>query len=673
VAWIGLAALAAYAVPLWLPPAGGVPPPDPGAGFFGRAFPGVPGAWVVARLLALALGAGALGAVLARYAPARAARGAPPGHGDGARRPLRVGLAAAVAVAGFALAIPWLGRAGQAAWLLLLFAPAAAAFAAGDRRAEAARGSSGAGGPVALWLALALVLSWRSPRAAYLVDAWAAFVAQSEIAAGHRNLLVDGFLPGLAAVNELVQGLPLLVPFGVAPRFPALQVVHLLWAAATALGLARLAARHGSREAGRVAAVAFLFTPFAFVLPLSPAVFFLGPLLTVGLLVLLDLVHDRGSLPALLALAAVGGLAAANPALAPVAALVLATAVVLVTHGGRAPKLALVPAGLVLAAALAPSLLQIPDLPTMLNDYTGGHGRWVELEAVLFGQRTPFDVPEIWSSGSAGALDVPIAAFLAPFAIARQPLRLWGDSLLDPVGAALAAIGLAVALRRLPRSPLARFALAALACAIAPAVLSSYDRPALTRLFAAPAVLALLSAYGFECARRALGPRGRAFSLAVPVAVAVGGTWLVAHVNPRILAGPWMAVALESQHCDGGADGREAWLTWGGPWDLGWLHVEPIARELACRPTPVLPYETGADLPSPDADAPEVLWWSPALGRERGVAAAVCARWPEATLFTVFDAASRAHARAAARDGAWRPAVAEARWRREPCAAPGPG
>jgi hypothetical protein len=321
-------------------------------------------------------------------------------------------------------------------------------------------------------------------------------------------------------------------------------------------------------------------------------------------------------------------------------------------------------AGLGCVAALLPALPALADFGRMLGDYTEGRGDWIALESVLFGQRSPLDVPALWQSGRAGAIDIPLSALLAPFAIARQPIRLWGDALLDPVGGALAALGLALCARRARREAQARFVLLVLAAALLPAFVSSYDRASLTRLFAAPVILALLSGVGFRVLQRAFAPgRGRAAALVVTLCVSLGGTWLFDAANPRILRASWLSIALESLASHRAPRPPAVLLSYGGALDLSWLHVGRIASHVPERPLPWLRFDGPPSLAAADEAGAGVLLWSPALEADAGISRAVCARWPRSTLYTLEDRPGRSRARAASLPGtAWAPSLPPTRW-----------
>ena len=97
----------------------------------------------------------------------------------------------------------------------------------------------------------------------------------------------------------------------------------------------------------------------------------------------------------------------------------------------------------------------------------------------------------------------PLASLLSPFASSRTALRLWGDVVYEPVGAALAAIGVAICLRHAWRQRVAALPLALLLATLTPGFISSTDQPSLLRIMGAPVAVALLAAVGSAgCTRR---------------------------------------------------------------------------------------------------------------------------------------------------------------------------
>lgn len=646
---------AAYALPLFAPPPP-LPPaaPTPDAGFVARVFPGVPERWIVLRLVAL------VGAVVVAGA---AVRGSPmlhwPARAAGLpllpRGALLGALALASAHAASALVADGFSRPAQSVYFALFAAPALLLHVAERARRARPMELSSPEAPWQGWATLLVALLWiatRVPdlvspvRAADPVDTWLSHEWIERAAFDGRNLLFEGFLPGLTGIYMFLQGVSILGPGGLAPSFAWLQMVHMFWCVVAGLGVAALVARLVSPGAAPVATAAFLFAPFVLLQPLVPAPYIFGPLYTAGLALLVVAVQARRSAAALAALGALAGVAAtSHPPLAPVAGLALAGGLWSASRSPRLPGAAFAIPLLSLFAAALPALPDLETLAQMRDEFTRGRGEWAGLEAVLLGQRDPYAIPAIWQAGRPGVFDVALGSLLSPFAIPRTPLRAWGDTLFDPTAAALSALGILLALRAARREAAARAVLLVLLVGMVPAFASSYDRPSHTRLFVAQVPLAVLAAAGFEAIRRAtvsksgLAPR-LATALAV-AAIAVGGTLLFDVVNPRILAASSLSLtarAIGDRLPEGGA----ALLVFPGPDDLSWLHEERILRATAPGPVRIVPYEGPPSLASraaPGTAAAEWIFFSPGLDAHFGVTRKVCARWPRAALYELRDAA----------------------------------
>jgi hypothetical protein len=102
------------------------------------------------------------------------------------------------------------------------------------------------------------------------------------------------------------------------------------------------------------------------------------------------------------------------------------------------------------------------------------------------------------------------------------------------------------------------------------------------------------------------------------------------------------------------------------------LFTGPMTAYAGARPVGFLPYAGG---PLPDAglaaEGKDLLFWSPGLERDAAVAAALCAQWPDATLYEIRDEARRSRVHAARIGGApWEPRLPTARWRARTCGQP---
>ena len=677
----------AYALPLLSPPSAAESAAS-GAGVAGRLFPGVPAWWVVGRISCLFAGA----ALLAWTAPqprARAIRGAP----SDLRR--EVSLTAVVLAFGVALAhsvcslwVAHLPMPAQTLYFVLLGVPAAIlAFA--ERLARSAptfpAGSSGrstfALSPTA-WSVAVLVVAWavarmvdslHSPRAADVVDMWRTFGYLARFATQGGNFLndtIDPEIPGVTATPLFFQGLPLLRLMGQAPSFAWVQIFHVLWLAMCGAGVGLLSARLFGGISAVVAAAVFLCSPFVLMVPLSPTPAFIGPLFSVALGLLVVSVH-RGSVAAVAALGAAAGVAITYPALVPIALLAIVLSAIVLHRRPRVPWLVVAAAALTFAAAAIPGLPDADAARAMWSRYAALEGQMAALQEVLFAQ-----VPavrgstEAWSAAGSRVLDVPLATLLAPFAVARTPIRLWGDALFDPLGTVLAASGVALCLRFVRRDPIRASLLAALAAALAPGLISSYDKPSLLRVFAAPVPVALLAALGFRSLCDRLRPRARVVAaVATVIAVIAGGTALFDGVNPRILRSSPLGVALRAIDRE---DLDRAVVLGARDENPPWLYFDTIAAQVPARPIRVLSAQETEELLDEGVRLrahQDLLLWTPAVEEAAGMSDLVCRRWSTAALYTLTDRTGLTKLRVARPSGhGWVPRIGPTQWRVEGCA-----
>ncbi len=585
-------------------------------------------------------------------------------------------IAAGIVALAWALGREQLSRAGQVAFLSALLLPASLLLSSRHARDLVGRVACG---PrriewllVALWLAWRVPLSLHAPRAADLVDTWLGFQYVQEVVATPRNLLVEGFLPGMSGLYLILQGAPAFGAGGIPLSFTALQLVCFAWIAVTALGVARLTRLWIGEGAAPLAVCVFLAAPLTLMMPLGPTPYFLGPGVGVALLLLAESVVRRRSAAALVALAPLLALSPAVPLALPAAAFAAVRVGWTIATGMRFSRAIAVAAALPLLAAAWVAVPRPAAMNAMVGAYVEKHGEWEGLERALFGQATPIDVVRAWEAPLAGPLDVPLAGALAPFAVARTAMRGWGDSLFDPLGTALLAIGAALCLQFALRAASARWLLLLLALTLLPGMTSSFDRPSITRMNTLLIPASLLAALGGRRVAEFVAPAFRKRALAaLAVGAVIGGALLFDIVNPRILRASWLSLVIDASRER--PDGRTFVLDYPSTLDVSWLHVARIAAQVPRQPIETVPIDGITELTSAlDAvrTATHAVFWSPALEADRAVTASLCARWPRAALFRIDDRPRYAHVFAARiGDGDWTPALPADRWVATSCEA----
>ncbi len=658
-----------YALPLFVPPAtpalGVAAQPD--AWLLTRIFPGVPALWVAVRLVALAAAVW-----LFADAPMRAA--VLPARADAARAPGPF-RAAALAVAGMHLAAaPWaatFGPAGQVAHLAMLTVPALV-LAWGEgllRRAPDPgrwRAMLPAAAVIAVWIAARAVTDVGSPRVADLIDGWRGVLDIVRFVGDRQNLLTDLFdpkLPGVSGVVTFFHGVPFfqagLLPFGFAP----VQVFQIVWVAVTAAGVGWLARLLLGSGAAAVAVGVFLFAPYVRFIVILPAVFLAGPLYAVAVALAALLACRRRSEAGLAALGAAGGVALGFPGVVPLLGAVVLATLWHLRRDVRARAVGIACGLLSFAAIVAPAV------PTVFTpDRMGSHFRWdgriSVIDAGLLGQIPVAETPAAYEGVVQRPLDVVVSALLAPFANPRVAIRLWGDVLFDPVGVVLLAVGLAVCLRSLRHSTLARVLLAAYAIVLAPAFVSPVDVANVAYAVVLPVVAALLAAAG----ARALRP-SRAGTAALVAAIVIGGSLLFDVVNRRVL--PASSFGIMFDVTETAALDRVVVLGYGPGFvrPTKTLFTGPITAFAGRRPVGYLEWDAGP-LPVGDlaAERRDLLFWSHGFDRDVAVVDAICATWPQATLYDIVDRAGlgRVHA-ARVSDLPWEPHAGAERWTTRRC------
>jgi len=669
-----------YAVPLFVPPPAAWPAvPTPDALLWERLFPGVPPGWIVARLGCLLAGA-ALLAVCAGHAAPLDLPVPWPGtrtRGGGAAEKARWGaLLLALGAVVAALYAGRFDRRAEVSFVVLLFAPAVLlAFAdARERpsRAGAARPSSLAATllPVPLlWLCAAIPTAWRSPRAASVVDMWLMLQRFGEALLGTQRVLADSATPGHTNAYMMLEGIALLDPEQLPLAFVHLQVAHAVWAAVCALAIGAVTCRMVARPAGPVAQAAFLFSPFVLSAPYSPGFILIAPLCTATLLLLLLAVRGQGSTAALAAFGIVAGFSGTEPTVVLNALLLCGLAAVTVGRWRPVPWRAVATALACAVAARLPGLPGPAAILEMTRQYAFGQGRLAAIVEILFGQRTPHAVRDAMMAGSPPALDVPLGALLSPFAIARTPMRLLGDSLLEPAGTILMTVGLVACLRRGLRDRAGLVLLALIAAGLAHALTASGDAVSHTRLVAALVPFCILAGSAFEGLRRTLAARRAATIVtgATVAAIAATGLVLFAHVTPRLLPASALAIGLEAVGTR--TPNAEATVVEDVPAYPYWLHTQRITSLLPAHPWHVI---TPKDLQAMDVPAsgglPRVLLWSPAMEADFALSRLVCQRWPHGTLYTLWDSPRLYRMLAAAPAGErWQPQLSGERWSMSSC------
>jgi len=679
----GAALALVYVVPVFVPPPAVWPGgPAAGSGWLGRVFPDVSEAWVAARLLALLAGAVLLAWSARRHLPPPPPRGAPTDEvsvGPATARQ-RIALGLALLQAGAAFFVDDFSLAMELGYLLTLPVPAAllvaadgSALASGLRR-HAGRTCLLLALPV-LWVTVNAAVTWRSPMAASSADMWLMVERLGKVASGREPLLGQGSAPGLTNAYMILEGVWLLDPANPEPSFAALQGLHAAWAALFALVTGAMAWTLCGPAAALVAQGVVLSSPYVLSALVSP-----GPLIPICVLPLALVwlwwaVRDRRSAAALAGFGPLAGFTATHPSLIPGVAALLALLGLTVLRQRRIPWLALATGVFGFVAARLPGLPNPTTIGMMADQYASGRGQIHAFVRILLGQDSPRLTTEAMRGGASHLLDLPLAALLSPFAIARSPLRLLGDVLLEPLAAVLVAVGLLLAARALRRDGRWWGPLVVIATSLLTGMTSAGDFVSHTRVAPALGALALVASLGFESLRAAIGGArasvgGARSSLALACvgAMAVSGTIVFHVVNPRILPASWLAIGLEA--LGPRPTVRATVVEDGGPPYFAWLNVRRIAALLPAVPLEVRTHDVLAGPPAAAATGNlELLLWSPGVERDVGVAETVCRRWPGATLYEMRDRAGLFRAHAAALPGVtWHPDLSASRSTATRCA-----
>lgn len=676
---VACALAVAYAAPLFVPPATpalGLPTP-PDAWLLARIFPGVPAWWVGARLAALAAAAVLLGW---RAWPASAAAVAssdrPTMVASPAFRWVAVGLAAAhLALAPFAAG---LGPYGQLGYLALLAVPAAVlAWSEGLVRSPTSmawRAVVPTAIVIAVWIGMRLVTDLGSPRAADVVDGWRGFLDTARAVQDRQNVLTDLYdpkLPGVSGILFVLHGVPFFQAGLAAFGLPAVQVFQIVAVAVTAALVALLAGVLMAPWVAALAAAVFLFAPFTRFVAFFPGPFVAGPLYALLVALAGLLAVRRRSAAGIAALGAAGGLALGYPGVAPVAGVIGLWALwrVRADLGSLAPGLV---AGF--AAGLASFVaVVLPGIPHVFTpSRMGAHFRWDGLisviDAGLLGQIPVATTPAAFEGVVQRPFDIVVSALLAPVANARVAIRLWGDTLVDPVGAVLLAVGLVACVRAARSAWLARVLLVTYGIVLAPAFVSPVDVANVAYAVVLPVAMALVAAAGAWAIAGARAPAIGWVAAAV-VAIVAGGSVLFDVVNPRVL--PASSFGTMFEVTDLAALDRVVVLGYGPGFvrPTKTLYTGPITAFAGRRPVGYLEYDAGP-LPAAElaAERKDLVFWSHGYDGDVPIAAAICATWPDATLFEIRDRAGLGRVHAARLGNVpWEPRADAGRWQARGC------
>ena len=656
--WIGWILLAAYAVPLFFPPAA-VPllPPAEDASWVERIFPAVPPWWVLTRLICLAVGLAALWPSLVVeneenvFANLSAQPSRPPATETGI--PLTATLIAALSTLVTIFFAGDLGPLGQTLFVASLALPALLTYV-GNRGQALGLGIVSkphalhlALGVAAVWVIVRFAIGLHSHRTANPVDMWLSFRWLNDAINDGVNPLLASGQPGINNMYMVLVGGPFLVAGDIAPTTAWIQRAHAFWLFAAAAVVARLSATLIRGTSPLIAVSVFLFSPFILLMPncVSPyGIFlFLG-----AMLVLWSLAFARSaSSVALLIYATVAGFSMMTAYLFPMLLLTgIAVAYTFLSARHARPVSVLPAALLVFIAAAWQSFPDYEALLSMFDRYATPHGQWAGLEAVVLGSRSLNEVPtaaELWQAGQPGRFDIAIGAFLSIVASPRTALRLWGDTLFDPIGSVIALVGLVFCLRSVRTSRVPILLVVLLVAATVPAAIASaYDRPSLIRNILLPIPLALLAASGIEALSQSVNALKKAPShwimgLGASFVVAISGLWIYDVVNPRILPASSVGLAIESLGPEPSSHST-AILEYGVPARLPWLHVDTIAAGLPKDPIATVPYAGTHSIQDESGSANyDLYFWSTAMERDSSIARAICRLWPQSILFLLRD------------------------------------
>ncbi len=642
------------------------PPLDPtrvgDATAFTRQFPTVPPAWVAGRLGLLALAALAF----VRATPSVVApQPNPPPTRARPTRPefLDAALVWAAALCLLSPAAAYLGPLGQTLFVAAVPVPALLTHGGYRRRGWPRIEPATVVGALlcAGWVLARTTLSPQDARAATPVDTWLNFASFDVAVRDGGDLLHERFEPGVTNLLHLLCGAPILQVIGRRPTLAWMVGANFVWLGVAAAALLHLARRLVGSPAACVAIAAFLFSPASTWLAHAPVPLSIPIAIGTGIFAFFHAWYTRRSAAALVALATLIGASLMLLHVVPIAALIgLATVIDLARR--RNPD----DARLVSTAALSFTAIAIPLLPDaravqqMQAEYLQRFVPWQLVESVLLGQVSPYSLLDV--TAQQRPVENALAALLSPVVTARTALRLWGDTWIEPVAAALALLGAISGWRRRDAFGL-RLPVAFAAIALLPALTSSYDRPSLIRAACMPAMLSVLAAGGARHVLTVLqAGRGWPPYLLVAAVIGVSGTWLFDRVNPRIVSTSWVTLAIEATHGDTSA----ILLDFSSDFPRRFLHVTNMSNQVPAEPRRVLPFSDAARMRDTLDVARPTFLWSPALEAVDDAGDRLCVAWPALRRFELYDRAGISRALAASVDPTWQPHLPRPRWRELP-------
>lgn len=698
-AGIGLLLLLAYVLPIYVPPPPvAYTPATVDTPMVTRLFPQVPAWWVMGRLLAVLLGAwlvtgnGKHGLLrLPRW------RTAPAGYIE--PWTLRAAFVAAlthVCLLPFARELPY---AIKSLYVLWIFVPTAILIAGNlasrqHRRPRSPIWRRTAGltaGLLTTWIVVRLIASWHSPVAADSVDMFRTLGGLVRLATTGADFMTESMgikegvgdieVRGVNAVQLFFCGLPLLRLLSHSPCLWWMQVASAWWLGIGGLSVAALGALLFGRRAAAPAMVAFLFAPFLLMIQIIPI-----PTVGICLATLLAWLPVQfrytGSPIPLVLLGGIAGFTATLPSLTCLTGFSLAFVAWGLWQGQRVAPLAVATASASLLAMLLPNVPTQRAVLEAFEWYVTKNWPMAIGEAAVQGQISP-TIADWMTVDPPGSLVILAGTVLSPFVIPRQPIKLWGDTLFEPLSAALAAVGLLLTLRRAGRGNTAAwYLLALLAATMVPGFVSSYDRASLTRIYGTLVPVALMAALGLNHLLRHLQqPRTRRWAAALTaVAITASGLVVFDVVHPRILAASSYGIFMRT--VDPTVLDRTAFLTVDGPatssdesehqrrhWEADWLrahhpYIADLTRCAPRRPVPIVAVQNSRGLAGK-----ELLFWNPALDQTVQMTERhVCQRWPQAVLFTIADRSGLSRLYGAQVGGpAWQPSAPPDKWSQRRC------